>query len=318
MLDELRELYQEVILDHGKNPRNCYPLEGASHMAHGNNPMCGDTLDIFLKVDDADSIADVTFVGRGCAISVASASMMTEILKGKSVAEAQQISRDFQSMCTEDDFNFPEASEAIDEDAVERLQMLSGVKEFPVRVKCATLAWHTMNAAVVDGGEEVTTDQQDKIMNDDVMQNQPMPYDDHMFAPAEELQEYTAQAGGPLLEGVEVATQSELIEAMRSVYDPEIPVNIYDLGLIYTHDITEKGDVAITMSLTAPGCPVAGEMPGMVADAAAKVEGLGVIDVKIVWEPTWTQDLMSEDAKLALGMFQATLGLTRTESKEYG
>ncbi|MGY9003003.1 MAG: DUF59 domain-containing protein, partial [Rhodospirillales bacterium] len=98
-------------------------------------------------------------------------------------------------------------------------------------------------------------------------------------------------------------TQAELIEAMRTVYDPEIPVNIYDLGLIYTHDITEQGDVAITMSLTAPGCPVAGEMPGMVADAVALVEGLGVVDVKIIWEPAWTQELMSEDAKLALGMF---------------
>ena len=158
MLDELRELYQEVILDHGKNPRNCHPLEGASHMAHGNNPMCGDTLDIFLKVDDSGTIADVTFVGRGCAISVASASMMTEILKGKTVAEARQLADDFQSMCTQDDFDFEGASGALDEDAVERLQMLSGVKEFPVRVKCATLAWHTMNAAVVDGGEEVTTE----------------------------------------------------------------------------------------------------------------------------------------------------------------
>jgi FeS assembly SUF system protein len=140
-------------------------------------------------------------------------------------------------------------------------------------------------------------------MSDDAMLNQPMPFDDQMFLPESELQEFTAKAGGPLPEGVEVATQAELIEAMRTVYDPEIPVNIYDLGLIYTHDITKQGDVAITMSLTAPGCPVAGEMPGMVADAVALVEGLGVIDVKIVWEPAWTQDLMSEDAKLALGMF---------------
>jgi FeS assembly SUF system protein len=140
-------------------------------------------------------------------------------------------------------------------------------------------------------------------MTDEVMQNQPMPYDDHMFAPEGELQEFTAKAGEPLPKGVEVATEAEVIEAMRTVFDPEIPVNIYDLGLIYTHDITEQGDVAITMSLTAPGCPVAGEMPGMVANAVTLVEGLGVIDVKIVWEPAWTKDLMSEDAKLALGMF---------------
>ena len=158
MFEDLRDLYQEVILDHGKNPRNCHPLDGASHMAHGNNPMCGDTLDVFLKVDEAGSIADVSFFGRGCAISVASASMMTEILKGKTVAEAQKISDDFQSMCTKDNFDFEGAADELDEDAIERLQMLSGVKEFPVRVKCATLAWHTMTAAVVDGGEEGTTE----------------------------------------------------------------------------------------------------------------------------------------------------------------
>jgi FeS assembly SUF system protein len=140
-------------------------------------------------------------------------------------------------------------------------------------------------------------------MNEEAPVNQPMPYDDHMFAPEGELQEFTAKAGGPLPEGVEIADQAELIAAMRTVFDPEIPVNIYDLGLIYAHDITEQGDVAVTMSLTAPGCPVAGEMPGMVADAVVQVEGVGVVDVKIVWEPAWTPERMSEDAKLALGMF---------------
>jgi FeS assembly SUF system protein len=141
-------------------------------------------------------------------------------------------------------------------------------------------------------------------MNEDTPTlNQPMPYDDHMFAPGGELQEFTAKAGGALPEGVEIASQAEIIEAMRTVFDPEIPVNVFDLGLIYTHDITDQGDVAVTMSLTAPGCPVAGEMPGMVADAVVQVEGVGVVDVKIVWEPAWTQDCMSEDAKLALGMF---------------
>ena len=103
-------------------------------------------------------------------------------------------------------------------------------------------------------------------------------------------------------EGVGVASEDQIVAAMREVYDPEIPVNIYDLGLIYTNDIASNGDVNITMSLTAPGCPVAGEMPGMVARAVSQVEGTGVVDVKIVWEPEWTPGLMSEDAKLALGM----------------
>ena len=97
--------------------------------------------------------------------------------------------------------------------------------------------------------------------------------------------------------------KEKIIKEIKKVYDPEIPVNIYDLGLIYTNDIAENGNIDITMSLTAPGCPVAGEMPGMVARAVSGIEGTGVVEVKIVWEPEWTPELMSEDAKLALGMF---------------
>lgn len=115
--------------------------------------------------------------------------------------------------------------------------------------------------------------------------------------------EYTASEGEPLPEGAAVATEERVVEAIRTVYDPEIPVNIYDLGLIYTNDIAEDGNIIITMSLTAPGCPVAGEMPGMVARAVAGIDGTGVVEVKIVWEPQWTPERMSEDAKLALGMY---------------
>ena len=115
--------------------------------------------------------------------------------------------------------------------------------------------------------------------------------------------EYTASEGEPLPDGAVVATEVQVVEAMRTVYDPEIPVNIYDLGLIYTNDIAENGNIDITMSLTAPGCPVAGEMPGMVARAVSEIDGTGVVEVKIVWEPQWTPELMSEDAKLALGMY---------------
>ena len=95
----------------------------------------------------------------------------------------------------------------------------------------------------------------------------------------------------------------KIVEACKTVYDPEIPVNIYDLGLIYTVEISDKNDANILMSLTAPGCPVAGEMPGMVARAVSGIDGTGVVEVKIVWEPEWTPERMSEDAKLALGMY---------------
>ena len=113
----------------------------------------------------------------------------------------------------------------------------------------------------------------------------------------------TAKRGEPLPKGASVASEEAVTEALRTVFDPEIPVNIYDLGLIYGIDIDAAGNAKIEMSLTAPGCPVAGQMPIWVADAASSVEGIGEAEVTIVWEPAWTPDLMSEDAKLALGVF---------------
>jgi FeS assembly SUF system protein len=126
-------------------------------------------------------------------------------------------------------------------------------------------------------------------------------FSDHNPAPAEG-EDFTASAGDPLAEGSSVAGEDAVIEAMKTVFDPEIPVNIYDLGLIYGVKIDDKGGVKIDMSLTAPGCPVAGDLPGWVADAVANVEGIGEVEVTLVWEPGWTPELMSEDAKLALDM----------------
>lgn len=122
------------------------------------------------------------------------------------------------------------------------------------------------------------------------------------YSPVDPNEEFKATAGEPLADGVDVASEEAVVEALQGVYDPEIPVNIYDLGLIYDLEIAEKGEIKISMSLTAPGCPVAGEMPGMVARAVEEVEGTGEIEVTLVWEPQWTPERMSEDAKLALGM----------------
>lgn len=157
MLDELRELYQEVILDHGRNPRNCRCPAGADRHAHGYNPLCGDTLTVHLKLDDTGVIEDVAFEGKGCAISIASASLMTEVLKGKTRDQAQALFHGFQDMCTKDEGARAAAAAALDNDSLDRLQVLSGVREFPMRVKCATLAWHTFNAAL-EGEREVTTE----------------------------------------------------------------------------------------------------------------------------------------------------------------
>lgn len=111
-----------------------------------------------------------------------------------------------------------------------------------------------------------------------------------------------ARAGAPLAHGVTIAEEAAVVEAMRTVYDPEIPVNIYDLGLIYDLTIAENGDIHVVMTLTTPGCPVAGILPQQLADAAAAVDGVGVVVVELTWEPSWSPELMSEDARLALDM----------------
>lgn len=113
---------------------------------------------------------------------------------------------------------------------------------------------------------------------------------------------FQAKAGEPLDKGIPIASEESVISALRTVYDPEIPVNIYDLGLIYSKEIANNGNVAIEMTLTAPGCPVAGDLPGWVADAVADTEGVGEVVVTLVWEPQWTPERMDEDAKLALGL----------------
>ena len=134
----LRELYQEVIFDHNRQPRNFHDMPEADHHADGHNPLCGDQLTVYLRIN-GDVIEDVSFVGHGCAISTASASLMTEAVKGKTVAEVEALFKDFHALLTdtppERDFG--------------KLTVLTGVREFPARVKCATLAWHTLHNALI-------------------------------------------------------------------------------------------------------------------------------------------------------------------------
>lgn len=154
MDDDMRELYQEVILDHGKNPRNFRQPEDANCEARGNNPLCGDQLTVYLKVDEGRLICDAAFEGRGCAISMASASMMTQIVCGKTVSQVQSLFDKFHKLCTGEMEEFPQDEFT---DDMEKLRVMSGVSRFPMRVKCATLSWHTMNAAVA-GDNETTTE----------------------------------------------------------------------------------------------------------------------------------------------------------------
>lgn len=154
MFDDLRDLYQEVILDHGRKPRNFRRLEDADRTARGDNPMCGDRMELFVKMAPDGSIADAAFQGRGCAISMASASLMTETVKGKTPAEAETLGGRFRTLAMTG--TCPECGADLAEE-MERLTPLSGVHEFPSRVKCATLAWHTLHAALA-GAKEASSE----------------------------------------------------------------------------------------------------------------------------------------------------------------
>lgn len=153
MTDELRELYQEVILDHTRRPRNLRAIPGATHHADGYNPLCGDQATIYVTLD-GDLLRDVAFVGKGCSISTASASMMTEALRGKSRAEAERIFERFHALVTAS----PDTAHDNAAPELGKLRVFAGVCEFPARVKCASLAWHTLKAALDGERQPVKTE----------------------------------------------------------------------------------------------------------------------------------------------------------------
>ena len=150
-MSDLTDLYQEVILDHNRQPRNFGSLDDATHTANGHNPLCGDKLKVYLKLD-GDRVSDVKFEGSGCAISKASASLMTDAIKGHALPEVEQLFQRVHRMLT------TPTGENVDISEVGKLAVLSGVREFPVRVKCASLAWHTMRTALARPGGTAKTE----------------------------------------------------------------------------------------------------------------------------------------------------------------
>lgn len=149
-MTDLQDLYQELILDHGRRPRNLRPMEEPSRTAEGYNPLCGDKVKIFVKLD-GDIVRDISFEGAGCAISTASASIMTETLKGKTRSEAEELFQAFHDLVTG-------RQPQIDAPELGKLAVFSGVSEFPIRVKCATLSWHTLRAALDGEGQIISTE----------------------------------------------------------------------------------------------------------------------------------------------------------------
>jgi len=154
----IKELYQEIILEHGKNPRNLRKTDNFNKEAKGNNPLCGDNVHVYLKLNGKKKIEDISFEGSGCAISMASASIMTDLLKGKEELEVKEIVNDFLGMIKEN----PELeSKKLKKDEKTKLMCLSGVKQYPMRVKCATLSWHTLISAIDNTQEEINTEKLD-------------------------------------------------------------------------------------------------------------------------------------------------------------
>ncbi len=152
MTPDVRELYQQLIVDHSKSPRNCRVIEGADCSAEGDNPLCGDHVTLFVKLE-GDRVKDISFQGNGCAISTASASLLTEVLKGKTRAETEALFSSFHDLVTGHGSETNPSGPALG-----KLKVFAGVSEFPVRVKCATLVWHTLRAALNHRNEQVTTE----------------------------------------------------------------------------------------------------------------------------------------------------------------
>ena len=152
---DLKELYQEIILDHGKNPRNLRKTENFNKDAKGHNPLCGDKVHIYLKLNENKKVEDISFEGEGCAISMASASIMTDLLRGKEENDVKEIVNDFLEMIKEKD---EIKTNLLKDDEKTKLMCLSGVKQYPMRVKCATLSWHTLTSAIDNFQNEINTE----------------------------------------------------------------------------------------------------------------------------------------------------------------
>ena len=152
---DLKELYQEIILDHGKNPRNLRKTTNFNKDAKGHNPLCGDKVHVYLKLDEDKKVQDISFEGQGCAISMASASIMTDMVKGKQEHEVKEIVKDFLEMIKEkDQLN----NKILEDNEKTKLMCLSGVKKYPMRVKCATLSWHTLTSAIDNTQQEINSE----------------------------------------------------------------------------------------------------------------------------------------------------------------
>ena len=275
-MSELSDLYQEVILDHNRRPHNFRVIDPATATQEGYNPLCGDRLTLYLTVRDG-VIADVAFQGSGCAISKASASLMTDARQGQERRAGARAVRPLPP----DDHVRARAARSPD---LGKLAVLAGVREFPTRVKCAGLAWHTLKAAVSEhrrrpDHDRVTDERRafspgepiPEMSNSRFLPMMPMGGASPAESPANDQSE---SIGHIVPDPVKMAElRPQVLDALKTIYDPEIPVNILELGLIYDVLVDADAKVGVRMTLTAPACPAAQILPGEVRDKASKVRG---------------------------------------------
>ncbi len=281
------DLYREIILEHFKNPRNQGKLEQANLTASGANPFCGDELEVTLSLR-GDTIEDLRFEAQGCSISQASASMMTEAVKGKSMAQVEQIAKQFKGIMLEGG-----SVENLPPD-LEDVKALEGVKKYPVRIKCAILSWNTLldgleahrkgktSAAHVEGEEGEHPDLTQTLSSEP--------------APAAGVTPASTSGGSAEFE-------TQVMTALKSVIDPELNMNVVDLGLIYGVGV-QQNQVKVTYTLTSPGCPLGPVIKGQMQSALVKLPWVKEIDAQLVWSPPWDPHTMaSEEAKTELGIW---------------
>ncbi len=287
------DLYREIILEHFKNPRNHGHLERPDLTAQGANPFCGDELELTVALN-GETIRDVRFLGKGCSISQASASMMTEVVKGKSLKAAEEAARIFKAMMLESaQVNFPPE--------MEDLESLEGVKKYPVRIKCAILSWNTLLDGIETfrkGGRQVKHVEGEEGAHPSLSEQSAagqMP----PAATTPLAQQPAMQKPG----GGQENSEEQVRTTLKGVIDPELNMNVVDLGLIYGIDI--KGNsVKVTYTLTSPGCPLGPVIKGQIHAVLSTLSWIKEVQPELVWAPPWDPRTMaSEEVKTELGIW---------------
>ncbi len=278
------DLYREIILEHFKNPRNQGHLDHPNLTAQGANPFCGDELDLTISIE-ADEIRDIRFQGKGCSISQASSSMMTEAVKGKTTAAAKALIKQFKGVMLE-------SAPMVFPDGLEDLEALEGVKKYPVRIKCAILSWNTL----LDG---LDAREKGETQASHVEGEAGMASDTNKFPHSAKI-EPAAEPAAPL-----DSPDEQVRTALKTVIDPELNMNILDLGLIYGVEVRpDAGAVKVTYTLTSPGCPLGPVIKGQMEGALRKIPWVKEIQPELVWSPPWDpQTMASEEAKSELGIW---------------